>query len=249
MAYRRCAGQSACMDLDTKILIVDDDKGIRSVISDFLQKHGFQTGTAANPVEMRQQLEGGRFDLIVLDVMMPGEDGFSLCRHIVGTTQVPVILLTARVAEADRIAGIELGADDYVLKPFSLRELVARIRGVLRRVPPVQPAPDRARYQFGGLVFDAARNSILHADGRETSLTTGESRLLSTLLGRPEETHTRTLLLDLVRSRQLKANDRTIDNLVSRLRRKLGDDPGRPRLIITEWGGGYRIGVPVAAAG
>lgn len=231
------------------ILVVDDDERIRSLLRRFLMRNGFLVTTARDAAHARRLLDGLDFDLIVLDVMMPGEDGFSLCRHIVGTTQVPVILLTARVAEADRIAGIELGADDYVLKPFSLRELVARIRGVLRRVPPVQPAPDRARYQFGGLVFDAARNSILHADGRETSLTTGESRLLSTLLGRPEETHTRTLLLDLVRSRQLKANDRTIDNLVSRLRRKLGDDPGRPRLIITEWGGGYRIGVPVAAAG
>lgn len=232
-----------------QILIVDDAPSVREPLSQFLRLQGFRTRLAADAAEAREILARDTIHLVLLDVMMPGEDGFSLCRHIVGTTQVPVILLTARVAEADRIAGIELGADDYVLKPFSLRELVARIRGVLRRVPPVQPAPDRARYQFGGLVFDAARNSIMHADGRETSLTTGESRLLSTLLGRPEETHTRTLLLDLVRSRQLKANDRTIDNLVSRLRRKLGDDPGRPRLIITEWGGGYRIGVPVAAAG
>lgn len=245
MAYRRCAGQSACMDLDTKILIVDDDKGIRSVISDFLQKHGFQTGTAANPVEMRQQLEGGRFDLIVLDVMMPKEDGLTALRNL-GPDAPPVIILSAVGTDIDRVVGLELGADDYLAKPCNPRELLARIRTVLRRKAAAQALIDRMKTEGGegsaeaateppapstGLHFQGWRldldmHQLYDRQNRPVALTGGEFQLLRAFAEHPRRVLTRDQLLEWSRGEDVEHFDRAIDVQLSRLRRKLADAGG-----------------------
>ncbi len=233
---------------EPQILIVDDARDIREPLGQYLRKQGFRTRLAANAGEARRAVEEGAFALVVLDVMMPGEDGLSLCRWLVGRPGPPVILLTAMADETDRIVGLELGADDYVVKPFNPRELLARIRAVLRRAPPPEPRIASGRRRFGRWTHDPATRTLDHDDGRRVTLTSGESRLLGVLLDHPFTVLGRDRLLDLTAGRDAKAYDRAIDNSVSRLRRKIEDDPGRPRLIITEWGGGYRLAAGVAEA-
>lgn len=177
--------------------------------------------------------------------MMPGEDGLALCRHLVARGGPPVILLTAMADDADRIAGLEVGADDYVVKPFNPRELLARVRAVLRRVPPAPPPAPNGRRRFAGMVHDPARKTVTRADGEVVPLTSAESRLLAVFLDRPGTVLGRDRLLDLTAGREAKAYDRAIDNHVSRLRRKIEADPKRPALIVTEWGGGYRLAAEV----
>lgn len=223
------------------ILIVDDARDIREPLGLYLRKQGLRTTLAADAAEARRTLAKARIDLAILDLMMPGEDGLSLCRWMVANTDVPVILLTAMATDTDRIVGLELGADDYVVKPFNPRELLARVRAVLRRVPEATPEP--VRHRFAGWLHDPTRNSLHHDDGREVSLTTMENRLLTVLLRYPNETLSRAILLDQVVGREEKAYDRTIDNQIGRLRKKIEDDPTKPRLLITEWGGGYKLAV------
>ncbi len=234
-------------DPQPHLLIVDDARDIREPLGQYLRKQGFRTRLAANAAEARQAVEEAALHLVILDVMMPGEDGLSLCRWLVARGGPPVILLTAMADDTDRIVGLELGADDYVVKPFNPRELLARIRAVLRRVPPVAPPPPSGRRGFGAWVHDPDALRLTAADGRQVEITSGESRLLGVFLDHPGKVLTRARLLDLTMGREAKPYDRAIDNTVSRLRRKIEADPAAPVLIVTEWGGGYRLAAAVEA--
>jgi two-component system OmpR family response regulator len=223
------------------ILIIDDDKEIRRSLAEYLRRRGFRASVAADGKEMDRMLATSSVDLIVLDVMMPGEDGFAICRRLQETAQIPVILLTALTEESDRIVGLELGADDYVSKPCNPRELVARIRSVLRRSRMLPPRRERARglVRFDRWRFDISRREVVGPDGVAVRLSAGEHRLLVSFIEYAGLTLSRDQLLDLTRGREAQAFDRAIDNQISRLRRKLEADPGDPRIILTEWGGGY----------
>ncbi len=234
------------MESTQHILVVDDHKEIRDLLAMFLVKHGLRVTAAADAAEARRHLKAGSFDLIVLDIMMPGEDGLSLCRYLSETSSPspPVILLTAVAEETDRIIGLEVGADDYVTKPFNPRELLARIRAVLRRahsMPPTRDAPAGERLKFGRFVFDSDRRELIDAGEVVTPLSYGEYLLLSAFLHRPNIVLTRDQLLDITRGRAANLFDRSIDNQVSRLRRKIEDDPKEPKIIQTIWGGGYKF--------
>lgn len=228
------------------ILVVEDARDIREPLARYLRQHGYRTTTAADAQAARKAMRLGAFDLVVLDVMMPGEDGLSLCRSIRESSQIPVILLTARGEEVDRIIGLEMGADDYIAKPFSPRELVARIAAVLRRthaLPPQQKPPDAALIKFGAWTLDTGQRELISADSLATPLSSGEFRLLMALLERPKISLTRNQLLDLTKGRDAELFDRSIDNHISRLRKKIEPDPKNPRYIKTVWGGGYMLAV------
>ena len=230
------------------LLVVDDARDIREPLYQYLRRHGFRVTLAAGAVEARRAVEEGAVDLAVLDVMMPGEDGLSLTRWLAGRGGPPVILLTAMADETDPVVGLELGADDYMVKPFAPRELLARIRAVLRRAPPTPPVVPSGRRRFGPWVLDPAARLALHDEGRRAELTSHEARLLGAFLDRPREVLSRARLLDLTAGREARAYDRAVDNAVSRLRRKLEDDPARPALLVTEWGGGYALAAEVSDA-
>ena len=230
------------------LLIVDDERSIREPLSAYLTKEGYRVTQAADADAARTALTAYGIDLVVLDIMMPGEDGFSLCRHIRATGELPVILLTARTDDTDRIVGLEMGADDYVVKPFNPRELVARIKAILRRAAAGavrQRAPDGDSYAFGSWVLKAGERALVGADGVSVPLSTGEFNLLLTLVTHPRQVLTRDQLLDLTQGREAAAFDRSIDNQVSRLRRKIEDDPKEPQLLKTVWGGGYTLAAEV----
>ena len=186
--------------------------------------------------------------VVVLDIMMPGEDGLSLCRHLRANSDLPIILLTARTEDMDRILGLEMGADDYVLKPFNPRELVARIRAVLRRAgagEARQREPETASYAFGDWLLKAGERALVDRDGVSMPLSTREYSLLLALVTRPRQVLSRDQLLDLTQGREAAAFDRSIDNQVSRLRRKIEPDPKEPAIIKTVWGGGYMLAADV----
>jgi two-component system OmpR family response regulator len=228
-----------------QILIVDDARDIREPLGQYLRRQGYRARLAANAGEARRVLNETRPDLVVLDIMMPGEDGLSLCRWLVANGGPPVILLTAMADETDRIVGLELGADDYLVKPFNPRELLARIRAVLRRAPPPeQPVPSSAR-RFAGWTHDPGAHALHPEGGSQVKLTSGENRLLGVFLDHPRTILSRDRLLDLTAGRDAKAYDRAIDNTVSRLRRKIETDPKAPQIIVTEWGGGYMLAADV----
>lgn len=223
-----------------RILIVDDARDIREPLGQYLRRQGFRTRLAQDAAEARLALQQEAVHLAILDVMLPGEDGLSLCRSLT-RDRLPVILLTARTGQDDRVAGLDLGADDYVTKPFDPRELAARIRAVLRRAPPAPPDPGLRQRRFAGMVHDPAQRQVVLADGRAVPLTTGENRMLALFLDHPGQVLSRDRLLDLHAGRAARAYDRAVDNMVSRLRHKIEADPRAPRLIVTEWGGGYRL--------
>jgi two-component system OmpR family response regulator len=228
------------------ILVVEDARDIREPLARYLREHGYRATTAADAQVARKVMKSAALDLVVLDIMMPGEDGLSLCRSIRETSQIPVILLTARGEEVDRIIGLEMGADDYIAKPFSPRELIARVAAVLRRtqaLPPRQRPPEAARIRFGDWILDTGQRELLRQDGVAMPLSSGEFRLLSALLDRPKIALTRNQLLDLTKGREADLFDRSIDNHVSRLRKKIEPDPKSPRYIKTVWGGGYMFAV------
>lgn len=230
------------------ILVVDDHEDIRTPLAKYLVKNGMRVSTADGGRQMREKLKTSAPDLVVLDVMMPGEDGLSLCRHLRETTDLPVILLTAMAEETDRIVGLEVGADDYVTKPFNPRELLARIKAVLRRtnaVPRPKDAPQAARLRFDRWQLDVRRRELVGDDGVTTPLSTAEFRLLSVLLQRPGVVLSRDQLLDLTAGREAQLFDRSIDNQVSRLRKKIEADPKSPEIIQTVWGGGYKLAAEV----
>ncbi|MBB5686532.1 response regulator [Sphingobium boeckii] len=226
------------------LLLVDDERSIREPLATYLQKNGFRVTAVGDAATARQRLAGYAIDLVVLDIMMPGEDGLSLCRHIRETGEIPVILLTARSEETDRIVGLEMGADDYVLKPFSPRELIARIKVILRRAGNGgvrQHAPESASYAFAGWVLKAAERTLVDMDGVSIPLSTGEYNLLLALVTRPNQVLSRDQLLDITQGREANAFDRAIDNQISRLRRKIEPDAKNPTFIKTVWGGGYTL--------
>lgn len=223
------------------MLIVDDDVEIRDLLSRFLAQHGLRTSTAGDGRQMEQRLRDGRFDLLVLDLMLPGEDGLSLCRRLRATSSLPIIMLTAVGEETDRIVGLEMGADDYVTKPFNPRELLARIKAVLRRASGVgQRTPgDVGRLTFDGWRLDVGRRELHSPDGLLVPLTGGELDLLIAFAEHPRRVLSRQQLLDLTRGRLAAPFDRSIDVQVSRLRRKIETDPAAPELIKTVRSGGY----------
>ncbi len=224
------------------ILITDDDKQIRTSLARFLTESGFRVSAAEDGVAMLAAMEKRRFDLIVLDIMMPGEDGLSLCRRLRAANKIPVVLLTAISGETDRIVGLELGADDYICKPFNPRELLARIRAVLRRTLDAPGPGECARavsYEFEGWRLDALRRTLRNPEGALVELTAGEFDLLLAFAGHPQDVLTRDQLLDLTRGREATVFDRSIDVQVSRLRRKIEADPQLPVFIKTVRSGGY----------
>jgi two-component system, OmpR family, response regulator len=235
-------GRFGAMERTPQLLVVDDDREIRNLLAGFLTKHGFRVLTAGDGKEMRQVLDDCRTDLVVLDLMLPGEDGLVLCRELRARSELPVIMLTAMAEEIDRIVGLEIGADDYLSKPFSPRELLARIKAVLRRAHGESPALDAESagiLRFAGWGLDQVGRRVTSPDGREVELTAGEFDLLAAFAARPGRVLSREQLLDLARGREAKAFDRSIDSLISRLRRKLELDATRPTLIKTVRSGGY----------
>lgn len=227
---------------DAHILVVDDHRDIRESLAQFLTKNGRRATPVANAEAARKAIHESRVDLVILDIMMPGEDGLSLCCHLRQTENLPVILLSARAEDIDRIVGLELGADDYVVKPFNPRELLARIDAVLRRthaLPPSATSPSGDAIRFDRWTLKLAERELVDDSGAAHELSTGEYRLLLTFLQRPKAVLSRDQLLDLAFDRGADVFDRAVDTQVSRLRRKIEADPAAPKLIKTVWGGGY----------
>lgn len=233
------------------ILVVDDAREIREPLVKYLQKNSYRATGAESAAVARKHLRAHAFDLIVLDILMPGEDGLSFCRSLREASDVPMLFATAKGETVDRVVGIELGADDYVVKPYEPRELLARIGAILRRVnalPPVREKVSAARVRFGRWMFDAVRRELVDESGVGTALSGGEYSLLCAFLARPNMTLTRDQLLDLTKGRDAAAFDRSVDNAIVRLRRKIEVDPRDPKIIKTVWGGGYVFAAePVAA--
>lgn len=233
------------------IVVVDDHKDIRELVTRYLGEHGYRVSAAENARAFMKLLETSAPDLLVLDIMMPGGDGLALCRELRATNRhIPIIFLTAMADDTDRIIGLEMGGDDYLTKPFNPRELLARIKAVLRRAQslPVQRDAIRpARLRFGNKLLETGRREVIGADGVAVALSTAEFRLLSVFLERPGLVLSRDQLLDLTSGRAADVWDRSIDNQISRLRRKIEDDPKRPELIKTSWGGGYQFTAEVFA--
>jgi len=236
------------MDSMPHILVVDDDSEIRDLLARFLERNRFRVTTARDGREARRAWPLGHYQLVVLDLMLPGEGGLEVARWLRQQGDVPIVMLTAMGEETDRIIGLELGADDYVPKPFNPRELLARIRAVLRRTSEraekkVEPAAKSVR--FSGWTLEPARRRLLNPDGAEVALTGGEYDLLVALVERANRVLTRDMLLDLLRGRQAGPFDRAIDVAISRLRRKLEDDGRHAQLIKTVRGGGYVLAAEI----
>jgi two-component system, OmpR family, response regulator len=234
------------------ILIVDDHRDIRDLVSRALTKEGFRVSIAADGRSMRKVLADSRIDLILLDLMLPGEDGLALCRALRAGSNIPIIMLTAKGDELDRVIGLEMGADDYLPKPFGSRELIARIKAVLRRSDDngatIHSGEQPKRYRFDRWELDTGARELLRDDGLTVPLSTGEYDLLLALVERPQRVLSRDQLLDLARGRSASALDRSIDTQVSRLRKKLERDPSDPKIIKTVWGGGYMFTPTVSRA-
>lgn len=234
------------------ILLVDDERSIREPLSEYLSGHGFRVKDAATADAARTLLAANDFDLIICDIMMPGEDGLSLTRHIRERGDVPVILLTARTEDTERIIGLEMGADDYVGKPFNPRELVARIKAVLRRTSLVGErisGEAGESYAFADWVLKTTERALVDKDGVSVPLSTGEYQLLLALVRHPNQVLSRDRLLDMTQGREAEAFDRSIDNQISRLRRKIEPDAKNPTLVRTVWGGGYTLASDVRKVG
>ena len=229
-----------------RVLLVDDEPGLREPLADYLVRQGFGVAQAASAAQARRELADGAFDIVLLDIMMPGEDGLSLCRHLTETRQIPVIFLTATGEATDRIVGLEIGADDYVVKPFDPRELVARIRSVLRRTGR-QPAEtsEAVTLEFEGWRLDPLKRRLVDREGAVVAISSAEFRLLMAFLEHPRQVLDRDRLLDMVQGREAHLFDRAVDNQISRLRRKIEVDSRNPQLIQTVWGGGYMLAAEV----
>lgn len=234
------------------ILIVDDHREIRDAVARYLERNGMRVTSAQNVSEMDTHLRAGRFNLVVLDVMMPGEDGLSAARRLSATGGPPIIMLSALGEETDRIVGIEIGADDYITKPFNPRELLARIKAVLRRADRSEAFAGGLgghRLAFAGWVLDTdARTLCRQSGGEAVPLTTAEFKLLTAFLERPRLVLSRDQLLDITAGRKAEPFDRAIDNQVSRLRRKIEADPAHPQIIATIRSGGYSLVADVEPA-
>ncbi|MEC5400207.1 osmolarity response regulator transcription factor OmpR [Uliginosibacterium sp. H1] len=225
-----------------RILVVDDDARLRSLLDRYLEEQGFAVKAVPDAAQMDRALSREHFDLMVLDLMLPGEDGLAICRRLrAADSSLPIIMLTARSDEVDRIVGLELGADDYLPKPFNPRELVARVNAVLRRQPrstPGAPTLTEEVVSFGRVEVNLSTRRMLR-DGEEATLTTGEFGLLKVLLQHPRQPLSRDKLMELARGREYDVFDRSIDVQISRLRKLVEDEPAKPRYIQTVWGFGY----------
>lgn len=223
------------------ILIIDDERDIRRPLAKYLGENGFRVSHAEGGREMDKIMSKASIDLIVLDVMMPGEDGFSICKRLQASTRIPIILLTALKDDTDRVVGLELGADDYVSKPFNPRELRARIKTVLRRTLMLPPRSERlsGTVKFDRWRFDLSQKQIVGPHNLVVPLSSGEHTLLLALIEHAGTPLSRDQLLDLTRGVSAPVFDRRIDNQISRLRRKLEQDTKNPTIIQTKWGGGY----------
>jgi len=226
------------------ILIVDDDREIRDLVARYLSQHGLRVRCAGDGREMYSALEDWSIDLVILDLMLPGDDGLTLCRTLRATSKVPIIMLTAMGEETDRIVGLEMGADDYIAKPFNPRELLARIKAVLRRAEDAPPGRQQdtsmpGLHVFDGWQFNLDNRELTSPQGVLVSLSAGEYELLAAFVTHPQRVLTRDQLLDLARGRQAQPFDRAIDVQVSRLRRKIESDPANPKFIKTVRSGGY----------
>jgi two-component system OmpR family response regulator len=237
------------MSTTQNILIVDDDAGIRDLLGQFLQKHGFETLLAKDGKQMWDLYENSSIDLIILDIMLPGKDGVTLCKELRQKSQVPIIMLTAISEDIDRIIGLEMGADDYLSKPFNPRELLARVKAILRRSKggdAVAKTNKRSRvFRFSGWELNRVERRLYSPDQAEISLSTGEYNLLLAFLERPHQVLSRDHLLDLTRNRPAGPYDRSIDIQISRLRHKIEEDHKSPQIIKTVRGGGYVLSTEV----
>jgi two-component system OmpR family response regulator len=230
------------------VLVVDDDAEIRSLLRDYLGRNGYRVTVAADGKGLWAALKTAAPDLIVLDLMLPGDDGLTLCRDLRAQSEVPIIMLTARGEETDRIVGLELGADDYVAKPFSPRELLARMKSVLRRarsLPANLRREDARAFRFAGWTLDAATRNLTAPDGVVVPLSGTEYKLLRILLDHPGRVLSRDQLVELMMSRDAGPFDRALDVQVSRLRHRLGDDAKEPAIIKTVRGQGYVLAAQV----
>jgi two-component system OmpR family response regulator len=226
------------------IAVIDDHKDIRELLVRYLGEHGYRVSAAESATAFRRQLENSAPDLLVLDIMMPGDDGLTLCRELRAKSQIPIIFLTAMADDTDRVVGLEIGADDYLTKPFNPRELLARIKAVMRRtqsLPPTRTPLRAEKINFNDKVLDVERREVVTGDGVAVPLSNAEFRLLCVFLERPGVVLSRDQLLDLTSGRAVDVWDRSIDNQVSRLRRKIEEDPAEPALIKTCWGDGYQF--------
>ena len=229
---------------EAHILLVDDERDIREPLAAYLARNNYRVSKAANAEAARALLAAKSFDLVLLDIMMPGEDGLALTGFIRATTNLPIILLTARAEETDRIVGLEIGADDYVTKPFSPRELLARIKAVLRRSgdnPMKVRPPEAESFAFGPWILKTGERELVDREQVAIPLSTGEYNLLYAFVTHPRRVLTREQLLDLSQGRELAAFERSIDNHISRLRKKIEENASDPKLIKTVWGGGYML--------
>ncbi|GAB4392748.1 MAG: response regulator [Gammaproteobacteria bacterium] len=234
------------------ILVVDDDQEILDMLGTLLKQYGFKVSLASDGEQMYQLLEQSKPDLFVLDVMLPGDDGFELCRQLRQRCDTPIIMLTAIGESTDRIVGLEMGADDYIAKPFNPRELIARIKAVLRRAKQCAHLHDNSQteqagdiIEFAGWKLDIGRRRLLSPDNCEIALSSGEYDLLLVFVQHPQRVLSRDQLLDQTRNRPAGPFDRTIDVQISRLRQKIETDPKNPELIKTIRGGGYMLTSPV----
>jgi two-component system OmpR family response regulator len=235
-----------------RLLLVDDEAALREPLGEYLSRQGFAVVQCESAAQARSRLRDAagedRFDLVLLDIMMPGEDGLSLCRHLVEAQDMPVIFLTARGEPTDRIVGLEIGADDYVVKPFEPRELVARIRSVLRRAARTgnaAPEAENEAFEFESWRLDPLKRRLIDPEGAIVAISSVEFRLLMAFLEHPRQVLNRDRLLDMVQGREAHLFDRAVDNQVSRLRRKIEVDSRNPQLIQTVWGGGYMLAADV----
>lgn len=237
---------AAAPDLPS-VLVVDDDEEIRGLLDRYLSGHGFRVICAGSAAQSRAAIGSRPIDLVLLDLGLPDEDGLSHLKHLQTVWRGPVIVVTGRGDAVERVVGLELGADDYVTKPFDFRELVARMRTVLRRAKPPAAAPvaTEGKLHFAGFVLDPASRHLSAADGRDIPLTTGEFDLLQVLVAHPRQVLSRDQLMNRLHGRDAGPYDRAIDVQIGRLRRKLGDDPAQPVLIKSVRGAGYLLATEV----
>lgn len=234
--------------MSSHILVVDDDPQVRRMLRRCLEGEGYAVSEAAGRAEMHGALEAAKIDLITLDLNLGGEDGLSLAREVRSTSHIPIIMITGKGDMIDRVVGLEMGADDYIAKPFHLREVLARVRSVLRRAvapaeagpeTPPDPPPETHTRRFDDWVLDLHRRELADAEGRPCELTSGEFALLAMFVERPNRVLSRDQIMDLVKGHDWNPNDRSIDNQIARLRKKIEADPRNPRLIKTVRGVGY----------
>jgi two-component system OmpR family response regulator len=234
--------------MQTRLLVVDDDAQLRELLRSYLGGQGFDVVTVEDGVAMRAALGRAAFDLVILDLMLPAEDGLALCRELRARSPIPILMLTARGDELDRIIGLEMGADDYLPKPFHPRELLARVRSILRRVQERAGERPARELRFAGWTLDIGMRHLVGADGVAVPLSSGEFRLLQALAENANRVMSRDRLMDALSGREAGPFDRSIDVMISRLRRRLGDDAREPELIKTVRNEGYLLAAKVERA-